>query len=236
MSEATPVSPESHRSPEAPVHPRPSTPTPPESKKSRSDLVTRLLTAVILIPSLLYIITLGGLWYLATIILIAHPENKLLGKRFHLAPGAALGIGRDPSSGVSLPDVPSVSRNHALLRHRGGNVTIEDLGSANGTYINDRPVDSLTLLQSGDRFQLGAVHFKLLNELDIETAYHDAMFELANRDGLTGAYNKRRFDSEIEREFRRILWNCLAPGNRQQDQREKADPHRTMSPPAMDGC
>ncbi len=71
MSEATPVSPESDRSPEAPVHPRPSTPTPPESKKSRSDLVTRLLTAVILIPSLLYIITLGGLWYLATIILIA---------------------------------------------------------------------------------------------------------------------------------------------------------------------
>lgn len=70
MSDATPVSPEVDRSPETPVHPRPATATPPEAKQPRSDLRARLLTAAILVPTLLYIITVGGLWYLGTIILI----------------------------------------------------------------------------------------------------------------------------------------------------------------------
>ncbi len=70
MSDANPVSPQVDRSPETPVHPRPATPASPEAKKSRSDLSARLLTAAILVPTFLYVITVGGLWYLGTIILI----------------------------------------------------------------------------------------------------------------------------------------------------------------------
>lgn len=139
----------------------------------------------------------------ANIILISHPQNKNIGRRFRLAPGRGLEIGRSPQAEVPLPEVPSVSRNHARLEHQAGVVILRDLQSTNGTAVNDRLIDRPTVLRSGDRFQVGAVHFKFLHERDVEQAYHDAIFELVIRDGLTGVYNKRKFDEEIEREFAR---------------------------------
>jgi len=139
----------------------------------------------------------------ANIILISHPQNKNIGRRFRLAPGQGLEIGRAPQAEVTLPEVPSVSRNHARLEYQAGLVILRDLQSTNGTAVNDRLIDRPTVLRSGDRFQVGAVHFKFLHERDVEQAYHDAIFELVVRDGLTGVFNKRKFDEEIEREFAR---------------------------------
>jgi len=139
----------------------------------------------------------------ANIILISHPQNKHIGRRFRLAAGKALEIGRSPQAEVSLLDVPSISRNHARLEYQRGVVVLRDLQSTNGTAVNDRLIDRPTVLRSGDRFQVGAVHFKFLHERDVERAYHDAIFELVIRDGLTGAFNKRKFDEEMEREFAR---------------------------------
>jgi diguanylate cyclase (GGDEF)-like protein len=139
----------------------------------------------------------------ANIILISHPQNKNIGRRFRLAPGQGLEIGRSPQAEVALPEVPSVSRNHARLEYQDGVVILRDLQSTNGTAVNDRLIDRPTVLRSGDRFQVGAVHFKFLHERDVEQAYHDAIFELVIRDGLTGVFNKRKFDEEIEREFAR---------------------------------
>ncbi len=139
----------------------------------------------------------------ANIIVIAHPRNKLLGTRYRLVKGASLEIGRSPTAEVSLPEILSISRNHARLRHLEGLVVIEDLGSTNGTYVNDRRVEGPTVLHSGDRFQVGSVHFKFLHERDVEHAYHEAIFDLVTRDGLTGVSNKRKFDEELEREFAR---------------------------------
>ncbi|HET9793237.1 MAG TPA: GGDEF domain-containing protein [Thermoanaerobaculia bacterium] len=139
----------------------------------------------------------------ADIILISHPQNKNIGRRFRLAPGKSLEIGRSPDAEIALPEVPSVSRNHARLEYQRGVVVLRDLQSTNGTAVNDRLIDRPTPLRSGDRFQVGAVHFKFLHEEDVEQAYHDAIFELVIRDGLTAIYNKRKFDEEIEREFAR---------------------------------
>jgi diguanylate cyclase (GGDEF)-like protein len=139
----------------------------------------------------------------ADIILISHPENRNIGRRFRLAPGRSLEIGRSLEADVALPEVPSVSRNHARLEHRPGGVVLSDLHSTNGTAVNDRLIDGPTALKSGDRFQVGAVHFKFLHEQDVEQAYHDAIFDLVIRDGLTGLYNKRKFDEEIDRECAR---------------------------------
>lgn len=139
----------------------------------------------------------------ANIILISHPQNKNIGRRFRLAPDRALEIGRSPEAEVSLPEVPSISRNHARLEYRDGVVVLRDLNSTNGTAVNDRRIDGPTPLRSGDRFQIGAVHFKFLHERDVEHAYHNAIFELVIRDGLTGVFNKRKFDEEIDREFAR---------------------------------
>ncbi|HET9767455.1 MAG TPA: FHA domain-containing protein, partial [Thermoanaerobaculia bacterium] len=73
----------------------------------------------------------------ANVILIAHPENRTLGTRFRLRPGSVIEIGRSPTSEISFPEVLSISRAHARLEHQGSLVVIEDLGSTNGTYVND---------------------------------------------------------------------------------------------------
>ena len=139
----------------------------------------------------------------ANVILIAHPENKLLGSRFRLSPGAVIEIGRSPAVEISLPEVLSISRNHARLEHVGSCVMVEDLGSTNGTYVNDQLIQEPGPVRSGDRFQVGAVHFKLLHEKDVEHAYHQAIYNLVMRDGLTEIFNKRKFSEEVTREFAR---------------------------------
>jgi len=141
----------------------------------------------------------------ADIILIAHPDNQRLGSRFRLSPGATLEIGRSASVRISLPEVMSLSRKHARLRYAGSTVTVEDLGSTNGTYVNGQPIHGRTVLRSGDRFQTAAVHFKFLHEQDVENAYHLAIYELVSRDGLTEVYNKRKYEEEAQRELARAM-------------------------------
>ena len=140
----------------------------------------------------------------ADVILIAHPEHRRLGNRFRLSPGGNLEIGRSPTAQVSLPEVPSLSRSHARLRFAGNRVVLEDLGSRNGTFVNDRQVQGGPVeLRSGDRFQVGSVHFKFLHERDVEHAYHEAIYQMVMRDGLTEVYNQRKFQEEATREFAR---------------------------------
>lgn len=141
----------------------------------------------------------------AAIIVIAHPDSKLLGTRYRLPPEQILELGRTPLSGISMPDVPSISRRHVRLRHVGHRVEIEDLGSTNGTYVNDHKASERQQLHSGDRFQIGSVHFKFLHEADPEHAYYEAIYHLVMCDGLTQAYNKRKFDEELQREMARAL-------------------------------
>ena len=139
----------------------------------------------------------------ANIILIAHPDNENLGNRTRLGPDETLTIGRSSSCDITLAHVRSLSRIHARLRHHGDHVEIEDLGSTNGTYVNDDPIEAPYRLRSGDRFQVGAVHFKFLHELDPEHAYHETIHQLVTHDGLTDIFNKRKFDDEFQREFDR---------------------------------
>ncbi len=139
----------------------------------------------------------------ANIILIAHPENARLGSRFRLDRGSSLDVGRSSSASISFPEIPSISRHHARLAYKGNRITIQDLDSTNGTYVNDRLIEGESALRSGDRFQVGALYFKFLHEQDVEAAYYETIHQLAIRDGLTGIFNKRKFDEEIAREFSR---------------------------------
>jgi diguanylate cyclase (GGDEF)-like protein len=116
-----------------------------------------------------------------------------------------LEIGRSPLVGLSLPEVMSISRKHARLRYAGPVVTVEDLGSTNGTFVNGHPIQGRTVLKSGDRFQTAAVHFKFLHEQDVESAYHLAIYDLVARDGLTEIFNKRKYEEEVQREFARAV-------------------------------
>ncbi len=64
-------------------------------------------------------------------------------------------VGRSPGCSISLPDDTFVSNVHARVFHRDGAWWVEDLGSTNGTYLNDAPVSAAVVIRSGDRVQFG---------------------------------------------------------------------------------
>jgi hypothetical protein len=63
-------------------------------------------------------------------------------------------LGRSRGATISIID-PSISRVHARFQARDGRITIEDLGSANGTYINGIRLDRLAEVTDGTRLTLG---------------------------------------------------------------------------------
>jgi pSer/pThr/pTyr-binding forkhead associated (FHA) protein len=67
--------------------------------------------------------------------------------------GERMSIGRRPDSDVFLDDI-TVSRDHAVLIHRGTDWHLDDCGSLNGTYINRQRIDSQRL-HEGDEVQIG---------------------------------------------------------------------------------
>jgi len=65
-------------------------------------------------------------------------------------------VGRDRDCAVSV-DSPSVSRRHARIIVSGGEATIEDLGSKNGTYVDGQRVQEVAPLQDGSQMRVGSV-------------------------------------------------------------------------------
>jgi hypothetical protein len=72
--------------------------------------------------------------------LILTYKNKVL-NNYMVTPGSEIVIGRDPASQMVI-DHPSVSGRHARVRQSGKGLYLTDLGSTNGTYVNeDKVVD-----------------------------------------------------------------------------------------------
>lgn len=63
-------------------------------------------------------------------------------------------IGRGRSAHIPLDDNPIVSRQHAVIRKGDTGSVLEDLGGANGTFVDDVRIEKHTL-QVGDRITLG---------------------------------------------------------------------------------
>jgi two-component system, cell cycle response regulator len=127
-------------------------------------------------------------------------DETLLGKRIELGGGDLL-IGRGEQVGLSLPS-DSVSRRHARIFRDGAVYRVEDLGSTNGTYVNDRLKDS-AVLRRGDQIKVGDTILKYLTGDDVENQFHEAFRRLAMHDGLTDIYNKRYFVDSLRSEISR---------------------------------
>ncbi len=67
-------------------------------------------------------------------------------------------IGRGTDCDLRLP-LSDVSRHHCLIRIRGKEIALMDLGSANGTFVNGQRIRSQTPLHSGDQIRVGTVLF-----------------------------------------------------------------------------
>ena len=69
-------------------------------------------------------------------------------------------IGRDPTATVHLTD-EEVSRRHAIVTVGEGQITIEDLGSFNGTHTDTGEITAEMPLQPGDRVRVGKTVLEL---------------------------------------------------------------------------
>ncbi|MEB2310374.1 MAG: GGDEF domain-containing protein [Sorangiineae bacterium] len=107
-----------------------------------------------------------------------------------------LDIGRGTGCGLQL-DADSVSRRHARIEWTGTTHRLLDLGSTNGTFVNEARISSREL-RDGDRPQIGKVLCKYISGGNIEGAYLEEIQRLMRFDGLTGVHNKRHFDESLQ--------------------------------------
>src|SRR4051812_3017971 len=74
-----------------------------------------------------------------------------------LCPDTTIGRALDPAL-FSVYE-SSISRTHARIALTDGSWTIQDLGSANGTYVDDKPATHTMPLQTGSRVKMGFINF-----------------------------------------------------------------------------
>lgn len=123
-----------------------------------------------------------------------------LGRRIPLRAEPCI-IGRSSKSDVQI-DQESVSRNHARIASAPQGYVVRDLGSTNGTYVNDDLVEE-AVLRDGDQLKIGRTIFKFLVSGNIESAYYEEIYHLMTVDGLTDLHNKRAFNEALEKELSR---------------------------------
>jgi two-component system cell cycle response regulator len=122
------------------------------------------------------------------------------GEMVRLAKPATL-LGRSQHADVRLAD-DGVSRRHAVLVCDGGNVTLKDLDSANGTYCNGTRIAGPVRLADGDKICIGGTTILKFTYQDaLEEQFNRQLYESAVRDGLTGVYNRRYFDDRLTAEM-----------------------------------
>jgi hypothetical protein len=80
------------------------------------------------------------------------------GVAYDLTKGATLGRG---DVEIKLDD-PFASSRHARISQQGHVFVIEDLGSTNGTYLNEEPLNGPQPLHPGDRIRIGDCEFSYL--------------------------------------------------------------------------
>ncbi len=133
-------------------------------------------------------------------LVLVYPPGPDMGKRFPLQRNEVV-LGRGSDSEIQV-DRDSVSRRHARVFRNGEQWMVEDLGSTNGSYVNDVPVQR-SILRDSDFLKIGAAIFKFLSGAGVEAAYHEEIYRMTIIDGLTGAHNKRSFLEFLEREIAR---------------------------------
>ncbi|MBL8816726.1 MAG: GGDEF domain-containing protein [Planctomyces sp.] len=98
-------------------------------------------------------------------------------------------MGRDLSCDVTLED-NAASRTHAAIDADEQGYLVIDLGSTNGTYVDDEIVQDRRRLKGGELIRLGNTILKFMSSIDEEAQYHAVVHELMTRDPLTNAFNR----------------------------------------------
>lgn len=86
-------------------------------------------------------------------------KDTATGRKYRRTFSGQLLIGRDPASKseesrLIIPD-QLVSKNHCLVQSGSSSLTVQDLDSKNGTYVNGKRISAAVPLNSGDRLDIG---------------------------------------------------------------------------------
>jgi diguanylate cyclase (GGDEF)-like protein len=119
----------------------------------------------------------------------------------HLLEKEMIILGRGDDCDITVQDF-SVSRRHVRFDLDLDGYLVTDLGSTNGTYVNDTPAKD-TPLNDGDYLRVGNCLYRFLAGGNVEAEYHEELYRLAIHDALTGLYNKRYLMDYLQREIDR---------------------------------
>lgn len=87
-------------------------------------------------------------------------SSWLAGKQFILLPERSMVIGRGSQCDIVIPGT-HLSRRHTEISIEGNHLRIKDLGSANGTFLNELRIDNATA-NNGDRLRLDVYTFRIV--------------------------------------------------------------------------
>lgn len=110
-------------------------------------------------------------------------------------------LGRSADCTVCITD-SSLSREHACIVHAGSKFILKDAGSKNGTFVNGASAAEAVELKDGDRIELGAnttLRFSLVDAKEEEAMKR--VYESTLRDALTGLYNRRHLERQLDVEI-----------------------------------
>ncbi|MDX2272237.1 MAG: adenylate/guanylate cyclase domain-containing protein [Cyanobacteriota bacterium] len=109
-----------------------------------------------------------------------------------LAGSTAWTLGRDKDNSIVLKDT-SISRHHAILQYLdSSSIYLIDLGSTNGSFVNQRRVSIPTLLQDGDQLTLGVSEIEFHHTMEADTLDPDSF---SNNTDKTNVLRLRRLIS-----------------------------------------
>ena len=123
------------------------------------------------------------------------------GQRFDLEPGSRI-IGRAPEAAVRI-DGNGVSRQHAELLVAAAAVLVRDLGSANGTLVNEVRIDEPVALRDGDLIRLANVVLRYHEHANLDVLLTDRVYRQTTVDSGTGAYNRKFLTEALRHAYAR---------------------------------
>lgn len=127
--------------------------------------------------------------------------GDLNGTIFDLEDGETV-VGRNPDCTIPL-EFQGISRQHFKITVNNDIATVSDMGSSNGTFVNNKKIEGSPELSKGDTIKIGSIALKFLPKGDTERLTYDKLQEDANTDGLTKCYNKMYFNNKLDLEVKK---------------------------------
>lgn len=121
-------------------------------------------------------------------LVVLYPQKMF--KQFSLEEGTVI-LGRGQEAGIKLDD-DLVSRKHCAITYDGTQVTVQDLGSTNGTFVDGNPIQNFVLGED-NRLQVGSMVLKVEFNPVMEGNFDLKLYEASTLDNQTGVSNYRTF-------------------------------------------